>query len=172
MELSIYSLLGLAAVVMFLAPLTQVRASGLSLKDPPGYHIQSAPRPSHWVIEMPQPKPEGERNDSGYRAELSVCVSYFIIARTIYTNIDPDLAENYKQRAKAIFRELEVLPLSRAVDEDNIFITIYEEFVWDLENLPEGAPQKDRGAGLYDRYEATCSAVVRPLLQKYGLTAR
>lgn len=169
----VYTLLALAALIIYLAGLPPTLAQG-SLKDGPAYAL---PRPvklqaPERAAPLPAPKPEGARQL--WEAEKPVaqplklderrmlllrCSSYYAIAADIQAPIFADSPEvaQYRLWARALLREASQ-PLNKPLGvelQNNIFLEVFEEYV-------EGPRQE---LGLYERYNEICSIVVRPLLR-------
>lgn len=175
----VYTLLALAALIIYLAGLPPTLAQG-SLKDGPVYALPRAVKLQPMKLQsveraapLPTPKPEGERQlweaeelEPGgplslteRRLLLLRCSSYYLIAADIQSPIFADNPEvtQYRLRARALLREASK-PLNKPLGvalQDNIFLEVYQEFV-------EG-PKTE--VGLYERYNELCGIVVRPLLR-------
>lgn len=172
MELSIYTLLVLAAFIMFLAPLTRVEAGALSLKDPPGYapprarkpapRLKAAFPPSKTVPAAPARPTTPVVGIAERWKMLSTCISYFVIARMVHINVDPEVAQRYRDQAIALLKELQKLPPPTEPEKESIFLSVFEEYTASFEGRTE---ETEGEPDLYHKYEAVCSAVARPLLQ-------
>lgn len=144
-----------------------------SLKDAPRYA-----RPARGLgelrPELPMRKPEGSRlvapdEDAAAldgerpamgrarRVLLLKCASYYVIAASTFAKTDAALAQDYSRLGRAALEEIESHrpPTPGSVDEESVFMTVYQQY----------AESSESGRDLYDRYEQTCSAAVRPLLR-------
>lgn len=170
----VYSLLALAALIIYLAGLPPAGHAQGSLKDAPSFRTTGLRTGEPAGVPRPTPKPSGARQlweaedlapasagplkPTERQLLLLRCYAYFLIATDIQEPLFADDREvaQYKLKARTLLREADKpeTPLT-ARQQDLVFLEVFEEYVQ--------GPKRE--VGLYDRYNEMCNIVVRPLLQ-------